>query len=45
MQTKELDILKNGFVETTIDWKRYEDLAEENNIGIDCLNQMDFEIK
>lgn len=44
MQAKELNILKSGENEGTIDWKRFANEAEENYVGIDCLNQITFEI-
>lgn len=44
MQAKELNILKCDENEGMIDWERFADEAEENYIGIDCLNQITFEI-
>lgn len=44
METKKIDISKDGVTETTIDWERFGDAAENNIFGIDCLNQITFEI-
>lgn len=44
METKKINILKDGVTETTIDWKRFGDAAEGNIFGIDCLNQITFDI-
>lgn len=44
IETKEINVLKDGVTETTIDWKRFGDVAEGNIFGIDCLNQITFEI-
>jgi hypothetical protein len=44
METKKINILKDGVTETTINWERFGDVAEGNIFGIDCLNQITFEI-
>lgn len=43
MESKTVNVSKEGVTETTIDWERYEDMFEENNFGIDCLNQITFD--
>lgn len=44
METKKINISKDGVTETIIDWERFGDAAEGNIFGIDCLNQITFEI-
>lgn len=44
MKTKKIYISKEGVTETTIDWERFGDAAEGNSLGIDCLNEISFEI-
>jgi hypothetical protein len=44
METKKINISKAGVTETTIDWERFGDAAEGNIFGIDCLNQITFDI-
>lgn len=44
MEAKKINISKDGVTETTIDWERFGDTAEGNIFGIDCLNQITFEI-
>lgn len=44
METRKINISKDGVTETTIDWGNFGDAAEENIFGIDCLNQITFEI-
>lgn len=44
METKKIHISKDGVPETTIDWERFGDVVEGNIFGIDCLNQITFEI-
>jgi hypothetical protein len=44
METKEINISKDGVTETTINWERFGDAAKGNIFGIDCLNQITFEI-
>ena len=44
MGAKKINISKDGVTETTIDWERFGDVAEGDVIGIDCLNQITFDI-
>lgn len=44
METKKIKISKDSVTETTIDWERFGDAVEGNIFGIDCLNQITFEI-
>lgn len=44
METKNINITKDGVTETTIDWERFGDAVEGNIFGIDCLNQITFNI-
>lgn len=44
MAAKKLIVSKDGVTETMIDWERFGDAAEGNFFGIDCLNQITFEI-
>ena len=39
-----LNVSKAGVTETMIDWERFGDAAEGDFFGIDCLNQITFEI-
>ena len=45
VETKKINVLKDDVTETTIDWQRFGDAAEINILGIDCLNQITFDIK
>ena len=44
LEAKKINIIKDGVTETTIDWQKFGDAAEGNIYGIDCLNQIYFEI-
>ena len=44
MAAKRLSISKDGVAETMIDWEKLGDAAEGNFLGIDCLNQITFEM-
>lgn len=44
IETKKLNITKDGATETTIDWKRFGEASGGNAFGIDCLNQIRFDI-
>lgn len=44
MAAKKVNISKDGVTETIIDWEEFGDAAEGNFLGIDCLNQITFEI-
>lgn len=45
MQTKELDILKAGESISTINWEKFEISPDEKSFGVDCLNQVTFNIR
>lgn len=44
VEAKNINISKDGVTETTIDWERFGDAVEGNIFGIDCLNQITFDI-
>jgi len=44
LEKKELIITKDGQIAKSIDWEKYGDQAVNDTFGIDCLNQLWFEI-
>ncbi len=44
LEEKKLIINKDGQTEKSIDWKKFEDQIVNETLGIDCLNQLWFEI-
>ena len=44
LEAKKVNIAKDGETKTTIDWERFGDAVEGNIYGIDCLNQVRFDI-
>lgn len=44
LEEKKLFVTKGGQTEKIIDWEKYEDQVVDDTFGIDCLNQISFEI-
>ncbi len=44
LEEKKLIITKDGQTEKSIDWKMFEDQMVHDTLGVDCLNQLWFEI-
>lgn len=43
-ETRKLNISKDGVTETMIDWERFGDVSEGDFFGIDCLNQIRYDV-